>query len=393
MSREAAITRPRRVTAVALATAVAAAAWLALSSLDATETRTERRSATTGTTAVVARRTLVERETVDGTIGFGDARTVIHRDGGSGSSGGSARDGGTPPDGQSGGEANTTPTLTATARPGSVVDRGEPLYWVDGAPVVLMYGSTPAYRTLEPGIGDGPDVRQLEENLVALGFDPGTVDDEFSSTTAAAIRAWQDATGQTETGEVELGRVVVLPGRRRAAARRTVVGQPLTDGQEVIDTTSTRRVVKVELDVAKQTLVRRGDAVRVTLPDGTLVRGRIARIGRVARAKDDGGGDTPGGEASGAGELVIDMTVTLRSRRRIGRLDHAPVSVAIASEKRRRVLTVPVNALLARRGGGYAIELASSGRLIPVRTGMFADGLVEVTGGSLRANTRVRVAE
>ena len=375
----------------AFAVAAAAVAWLALSSLDEARPGEQRPAGTkSGTTAVVARRTLVERETVDGTIGFGDARAVIHRNGGAASSGGG------PGDGQGGDGANdgagATPTLTATARPGSVVERGEPLYWVDGEPVVLMYGRTPAYRTLEPGIADGPDVRQLEENLAALGFDPGTVDEEFGSTTEGAIRAWQEATGQAQTGEVELGTVVFLPGRRRAAARRTVVGQPLTDGQQVIETTSTRRVVKVELDVAKQTIVRRGDAVRVTLPDGTTVRGRIARIGRVARAKDGGGGGTPGGEDSSAGELVIDMIVTLRSQRRIGRLDQAPVSVAIASERRRRVLAVPVNALLARRGGGYAVELAG-GRLVSVRTGMFADGLVEVTGGSLRAGMRVRVAE
>jgi hypothetical protein len=68
------------------------------------------------------------------------------------------------------------------------------------------------------------------------------------------------------------------------------------------------------------------------------------------------------------------------------------VSVALASERRRNALVVPVKALLARRGGGYALELAS-GRLVRVRTGLFADGLVAVAGRDIAEGTRVRVAE
>jgi hypothetical protein len=55
------------------------------------------------------------------------------------------------------------------------------------------------------------------------------------------------------------------------------------------------------------------------------------------------------------------------------------------------VLAVPVNALVARRGGGYGVELAGSRRIVPVRAGMFADGYVAVSGGSIREGTRVVV--
>jgi hypothetical protein len=272
-----------------------------------------------------------------------------------------------------------------------VARRGGTLYWVDGRPVLLMYGSTPAYRTLKQGVDDGPDVEQLEANLSALGFYPGTVDEEFSSTTAAAVRDWQESVGLDETGRVELGRVVFLPGARRIGARETPVGQALAEGAEVLETTSTRRVVKVELDVSKQALARRGDGVRVTLPGGSTVRGRITRVGHVAHAKSGSGGGGPGGDGSGDQELVVDVSIVLRSNRGIRRFDQAPVSVAIASERRRNALVVPVEALLARRGGGYAVELAGSGRLAPVQTGLFADGLVEVSGRGIRPGTRVRV--
>ena len=370
----------RRVVVAALAVGAAGACWLAVSSLAGGEETAKRATSSAGATAVVTRQTLVARELVDGTLGYADSRALVNRRGGAGgSSGGDPRSGG-----------GGSPTLTRTARPGSVARRGDPLYWLDGEPVLLMYGSTPAYRTLRAGVADGPDVEQLEANLVALGFYPGTVDEEFTSTTAEAVRDWQESVGLEETGRVELGQVAFLPGPRRIGARRATVGQALAEGAEVLETTSTRRVVKVELEVAKQSLARRGDGVRVTLPGGATVRGRITRVGHVAHAKSGSGdGSDPGG--SGEQELVVDVSVALRSPHGLGRYDQAPVSVALASERKRGALTVPVEALLARRGGGYAVELARSGRLVAVRTGLFADGLVAVSGRGIRPGTRVAV--
>jgi peptidoglycan hydrolase-like protein with peptidoglycan-binding domain len=337
----------------------------------------------------------VDRESVDGTLGYAGARTIVNRLAGASDDGPSrGRGGANGPDASAGGGAGGSVTLTRTAPAGSVVGRGGALYWADDEPVVLMYGATPAYRTLRPGVSPGPDVAQLEANLAALGFDPGIVDDEFSSSTVAAIRAWQQSSGLDATGRVELGRVVFLGGARRIGARKASIGDPLTDGQEVLETTARRRVVSIELDVAKQALVRVGDTVRVTLPSGTTARGRITHVGRVAHAKS-GEGDPTGSSdaASGGGELVIDVTVVLRSTRGLGRLDQAPVSVAIASERRRNALVAPVNALVARPGGGYAVELAASGRLTRVRPGMFADGLVEISGREIREGVRVVVPE
>jgi hypothetical protein len=191
------------------------------------------------------------------------------------------------------------------------------------------------------------------------------------------------------------GRVFSRPAPRRVGERKASAGQVLGDGAEVLETTSTRRVVKVELDVSLQALVRKGAGVEVTLPGGRTVRGRITRVGRVAREKDAGEGAADPSAAGGSTdqELVIDVTVVLRSRKGIGRLDQAPVSVGIARESKRNALTVPVDALLARRGGGYAVELAGSRRIVPVETGLFASGLVEVSGAEVRAGTRVVVPE
>jgi hypothetical protein len=70
--------------------------------------------------------------------------------------------------------------------------------------------------------------------------------------------------------------------------------------------------------------------------------------------------------------------------------------VAITQQRAEGVLAVPVTALLARAGGGYAVQVAGPhGRLIPVAVGLFDDasGLVAVTGTGLAAGLPVAVAQ
>lgn len=51
--------------------------------------------------------------------------------------------------------------------------------------------------------------------------------------------------------------------------------------------------------------------------------------------------------------------------------------MTFTSTTRENVLAVPAGALLALSGGGYALQ-KPDGTLIPVTTGMFAQGQVEV---------------
>ena len=90
------------------------------------------------------------------------------------------------------------------------------------------------------------------------------------------------------------------------------------------------------------------------------------------------------------------MTVSLDRPKDTGALDQAPVDVDITTETARNVLAVPVNALLALAEGGYAVEVQEAGgarHLVPVKLGLFADSLVEVGGGGLRAGMNVVVPE
>src|SRR4029453_2783468 len=130
-------------------------------------------------------------------------------------------------------------------------------------PVQLFYGAKPAWRDLATGVDDGPDVRQLERNLAALGYDPDhqmTVDDHFSWATAAAVKRWQKARGLDQTGRFTTSMpVLFLPWVVRVATLRGSVGGQAAPGEPVSTVTSNRPQVSVDLDVSPQSYVKRSE--------------------------------------------------------------------------------------------------------------------------------------
>ena len=64
-----------------------------------------------------------------------------------------------------------------------------------------------------------------------------------------------------------------------------------------------------------------------------------------------------------------------------------------ACELAYRPLSVPVTALVAQPGGGYSVEVVNNGRrfFVPVETGIFASGYVEVSGSGLAPGVKVVV--
>jgi peptidoglycan hydrolase-like protein with peptidoglycan-binding domain len=314
------------------------------------------------TTAAVAARDLRAQEQVQGTLGYGDARAVTNQ-----------RQG----------------TITWLPEEGAVVRRGQALYRVDGKPVQLLYGRLPAWRELAVGVDDGADVRQLERNLVALGYDPNrviTVDDHFTSATRAAVRRWQEAVGLDQTGAVKPGDAVWQPGAVRVGEPKAAVGDAARPGSPVLEVTSTARQVTIDLDASRQPYVHAGDRVDIELPGGATTTGRVASVGKVATAAS---GNDPTSDSS----PTVEVVVSLDKPKATGSLDQAPVDAFITTEVREDVLAVPVNALLALAEGGYAVEVERGGRreLVGVKLGLFADGMVEVEGSGLRAGDRVVV--
>jgi peptidoglycan hydrolase-like protein with peptidoglycan-binding domain len=266
-------------------------------------------------------------------------------------------------------------TVTRLPAIGTTISRGRFLYEADGRRVPLLYGSRPAWRAFGLGMTDGADVLQLERNLRALGRTGFTVDRRFDLGTYYAVRRWQQDTGLPVTGTVPHGQVVFLPKAIRVTGHDVKIGEPAAG--QVLHGTGAVPVVTVDLDPATSPPVRRGDKVRVTLPDGATRQGRVARISKVAVTEQ--------GAQEESGETSSTIPVTIRlTGKRFRMLDQALVQVDITTERRENVLTVPVVALLAQPGGKYAVVTVAGGRrtTVPVETGLFdeVEGTVEVTG-------------
>jgi len=276
-------------------------------------------------------------------------------------------------------------TITWLPAVGQIITPGSVLYQVDGKPIVLLVGSVPLYRALSEG-ATGTDVAQLNADLVAMGYatsaqlDPTS--DVFSAATATALKDLQALVGASQTGSLSPGDAVYLPSAARITAVSATLGA--SAGGQIMTATSTTRVVAVHLSAAQQANVAVGDPVTITLPNNTTTPGVVFAVGSVAT--------TP----SGGGSPTIDVTVVPTNAAATGSLDQAPVEVAITTATAKNALIVPVNALLALSGGGYAVETVDahgSHHLVPVTTGLFddADGLVQVSGPGLAPGERVVV--
>lgn len=124
-------------------------------------------------------------------------------------------------------------TVTSAIAIGDRVDPGTVVATVDGAPVVAMLGDVPAYRDLSESSTDGIDVRQLEANLVHLGFDLAgaiNIDEEFDSATADAVTLWEDSLGLEGDGEVAEGQIVFVPGHLLVDTSSVAVGGAVGSG-------------------------------------------------------------------------------------------------------------------------------------------------------------------
>ena len=436
----------------------------------------------------VKRRDLVQTDSESGTLSYAGPQTVYNRLSG---------------------------TLTWLPRVGQAIKPGGALFKVDAKPVILMDGTTPAYRDLTSSDSAGQDIEELNRNLVALGFNPDgiVIGDQWQAATTAGVEAFQASLGETETGSLSLGRVVFLPGEQLVstveatlgstgggsgqgnpslssnasdqipgakpqfvslqkpaapkhrsghgpapaqdshkpaakhrmkslealiallqaeigelkAAQRSPSGSPSNGGRPqssnsgnpshtaspssnganpstdsgggsaspILETTSTRQIVTVDLDPSKQSEAKVGARVTVGMAAGDTVGGRVSAVGSVVQSSgnsDTGNGsDNSGaGNNSGGSGSTIPVTISLSRRHAHGGLDQAAVSVNFAQARANHVLSVPVTALLATAGGAYAVQAAAAPhQLIPVTTGLFAAGYVQISGKGIHPGLRV----
>lgn len=168
-------------------------------------------------TAAVTQRDLVIHDETTATLGFTTSVTV---------------------------SAPVAGTVTSMIGAGDRVDPGTVVATIDGAPVVAMLGDVPTYRDLSTDSTDGIDVRQLEENLVLLGFDPDgaiEVDETYDDATADAVTLWEDSLGLEGDGEVTQGQIVSVPGHLLVDSTSISVGGSVSSGSAMFQARQTER--------------------------------------------------------------------------------------------------------------------------------------------------------
>jgi hypothetical protein len=322
--------------------------------------------------ATIKRQTISQQTSVPATLGYAGSYSAIN---------------------QASGFYTALPTVS------QVVSEGQVLYRVDGEPVMLLYGPTPAYRTLSEGT-TGTDVTELNADLVALGevtaSELSPTSNSFGYWSEIGVERLQAALGLPRSGSLNLGQAVFLPSAVRVTAVAGDLGATAQAGAPVLEGTSTAREVTVNLDAGLQSEVKTGDRVVITLPDNSTTPGVVTSVGTVATTPSPTGAG--GGSSGGGGGTNPTVTVEIAPTEpaAAGSLDQAPVTVSITNATVPDALVVPINALVALAGGGYALEAVDPDgihRLIDVSVGLVddADNLVQVSGSGLSVGEHVVV--
>ncbi|ONI78987.1 hypothetical protein ALI144C_28185 [Actinosynnema sp. ALI-1.44] len=305
-------------------------------------------------TTQVTKADLADRRSVSGKLGYGAETTLPGRKQG---------------------------TITGLPAIGDVLDRGKPVYQVDAKPVPLFHGQIPLYRPVGPGMTNGPDVKLIEENLKALGYGGfGTPDEKFTDATANAVKKWQKANKLDQNGTIAVGDVVITPDSFRVSTIVASLGaQGTTD---VLKYTGGSRGVIAQIKAEQRDSAKPGSKVTVNI-GGKQVTGTVKQVTLAPPDNNPAPGQSP--------DSKFDVSISLDDAGSVTAPDGSTVDVRFTVSSQKGVLTVPVGALLALAEGGYALQVVEgeSRRLIPVKTGLFADGKVEVSGPDVREGMRV----
>ncbi|HEY3943900.1 MAG TPA: peptidoglycan-binding domain-containing protein [Solirubrobacteraceae bacterium] len=383
---------------VAIAVAVAAGAYFLTNRNGSAQAASNHNSDPAGA-ASVQRRDLVETDTESGTLSYANSQTVYN---------------------------SLSGTITWLPSVGQVIKPGHLLFKVAEQPVILMNGTTPAYRDLSAADAPGPDIKQLNRDLVKLGFNPDgiVVNGDWQAATTAGVEEFQAAHHITETGTLTLGQIVFLPGPQLVGTLNATVGSggsgggsnsnsnssssdnsnnssnsgsPSSGGsaQGIMQTSSTQLVATVDLDASKQNEAKVGEKVAVEMPNSSTVNGVISAVSPVAQSSSGSGNSSGNSSTSGNSDngntgstgssgATIPVTIRLKGHRSSAGLDQAAVSVNFAQARAKNVLSVPVTALVATSGSSYGVQEANASRkLIPVTVGLFAAGYVQISGSGI----------
>ncbi|MEG8281263.1 peptidoglycan-binding protein [Streptomyces sp. AHA2] len=286
-------------------------------------------------------------------------------------------------------------TLTWLPAAGDTVKAGGRLYEVDGQPVVLFTGDRPMWRELAPDITDGPDVKELKRNLVDLGYAEGlglSVDEKFTAGTLTAVKRWQKAMGLPQTGKIPVGRLVFTPHPTVRVQQVAAQLGAATGTGTVLKITGTVLEVTLQPGDDQLSQLSPGAQATVQFPDGTTTTGKITRFTPAGSGDDAGSGGSGGGDT---GQDKATVTITLGDQKAARTTGPSTVTVTITGKSVDDALVVPVTALTALDGGGYAVTLQhkdGTTELVTVEIGLVANAKAQVTG-RIKAGDKVVVPQ
>jgi len=269
---------------------------------------------------------------------------------------------------------------------------------------LLMFGDLSVWRDMKEGIGPGEDINQLKLNLIALGY--GTtetleVDSTFDPNTTTAIMKLQSDLNLISSGEVIFGEIIFASGTSMVNSSSTLQnrGEKINTGVELFSLTPIEKIstqigsdgainiaskslqkVEIQVSVADQNLVVKGSEVEIELPDESTIVGLVDEVGSFAVVPQDG-------------DPFLEISIAVEGSTEYFKWTGAVVTVNATKELAKGVLASPVNGLLALLSGGYALEIITKTgtTLVPVETGIYADGWVEIHGSGLQPGTEIIV--
>jgi peptidoglycan hydrolase-like protein with peptidoglycan-binding domain len=280
--------------------------------------------------------------------------------------------------------------VTEVPAVGATVGVGGVAYRVDTRPVTMLSGALPAWRDFVSGMTEGEDIRQLEQNLKALGFFGSEPDTRFTWDTTVAVRDWQKSLGLERTGTVERSMILFSDQDLRVDAVESGVGAQVGPGSTIFQATSLQQVIELNVKSSDRELAVAGGTVTVALPTGAAIDGVIETVGAPV--------SKPAADGTGASNIVVPVRIVVADQAAIADMALASVSVSFASTVADDVLTVPVDALVPVSDTAFAVELpgttaGAERTLVPVTVGAFASGNVEISGEKIVDGLTVVVPE
>ncbi len=267
------------------------------------------------------------------------------------------------------------------SQPGTVIGLGELLVTIEGRPRIALEGEFPFYRSLAPG-DRGPDVAQLEANLVSLGF-LDEADDLFDRATQRGLHSLYRSTGFEPPGEkwwratADENELVVFDELPLELGDLNFdVGDDLADIPSPHLLISPRELVLVADVDDPAVIAALKPGVRLSARDEVRGRDLEVRVVEVSPVTDGTRvvfafvGDTP--DANFERSLRIDVPV---------------------ADTGKPVTAVPVTALFTGPDGSAYVVTPDGD--VQVRVGLVVDGWAEVepVAGRLEPGDRVMVSE